>query len=267
MKNLVFMFAIAAALVIAGQALASEPPSGSLTVVAIGEATARGGHGVDRADVFPMVYGSMLAAGLGVEVEVVSRATSMLRTLAHWGREIRSDGRLRTDLARADVVIVWICFTDLTAQLHHYEPHQWPDPMRDRLVAEEFDFVHFAAPERFALEVAAPLREATAEHATILFGDCFMPPTVIELHAAEPYWPELEQLLYGSWRAGLVRAAAEIDAVVVPTYAALSGPAGDTVIDAALAARQEGLFRFNEAGHRFLADLFRQHDGLGGRSD
>ena len=265
MKNLMFMFALAGALLLAGHALASEPPSDPLTVVAIGEVTARAGSGVDRADTFPMVYGAMLAADLGVEVEVVNRASSMMRTLAHWGSDIRSDGRLRTELARADVVIVWICFTDLTEFFHHYAPHQWPDPMRDRLVAGLF--VQFGAPERFAPDVAAPLRAAVPEHATILIGDCFMPPTVIELHAAEPYWPELEQLLYGQWRDGLVGAAAEIDAVVVPTYAAISGPAGDAVVDPAFVARQDHLFRFNEAGHRFLADLFRRHDGLGGHGD
>ena len=266
MKSLVSLLAIAGALLFAGQALASEPPSDPLTVVAIGEVTARAGSGVDRADVFPMVYGTMLAADLGVEVEVVNRATSAVRTLSQWGSDIRSEGRLRADLARADVVIVWICFTDQTEFFHHYAPHQWPDPMRDRLVAEEYDFVLYAAPERFALDVAAPLRAATPEHATILIGDCFMPPKVIELHAAEPYWPELEQLLYGQWRDGLVGAAAEIDAVVVPTYAALSGPAGDVVVDPAF-THQTHLFRFNEAGHRFLAELFRRHDGLGGQGD
>jgi hypothetical protein len=150
---------------------------------------------------------------------------------------------------------------DITAG---FGPHQWPGPLRDRLTTGMWSWL--AVPDQFGPDVAVPLRAAVPEHATILIGDCFMPSSVIEAHADQPYWPGFEQLTYGEWRAAVERAAAEIDAVVVPTYAALNGPDGAASVDPAFVLRLEP-FRINEAGHRFLAELFRQHDGFDGRED
>ena len=268
MQRVAWSLAFASVLVLAASVPASgspgDPPGDPLTVVAFGDGTARAGHGVDRADVFPAVYAALLADALGVEVEVVNRASGVVGPPAHWGSDIRSSGPLGTALARADVVIVWACFTDSIDKNTDYEPHQWPDPIRDRLTTGVWSSL--AAPDRFGPDVAVPLRAVVPEHATILIGDCFMPSKVIYAHAGQPYWPELEQLLYGEWRAAISRAAVEIDAVVVATNAALNGSDGATAVNPAFVLR-DGPFRFSEAGHRFLAELFRQHDGLGGWTD
>ena len=263
MQRVVWSLAFVVVLVLAGSVLASgspgDPPGDPLTVVAFGDVTARAGHGVDRADVFPAVYAALLADALGVEVEVVNRASAAVRPPAMWGSDIRSDGPLRTALARADVVIVWLCSTEMLDMLADYGPHQWPDPIRERLMTGGASA--FVRPEDLVADVAVPLRAVVPEHATILVGDCFVTSRVSEVHAGQPYWPQLEELAYGEYRAALARAAAAIDAVLVPTYAALNGSDGATTVDAAFVLRDEP-FRFNEAGHRFLAELFRQHDGL-----
>ena len=268
MQRIVCSLVMAAVLVLTASVLASgspgDPPGDPLTVVAFGDVTARAGHGVDRADVFPAVYAALLADELGVEVEVVNRASAGVRTPAQWASDIRSVGPLRTALASADIVIVWLCSTDLLDMFADFAPHQWPDPIRDRLTAGERSA--FVSPGGLENDVAFALRTAVPEHATILVGDCFATSRVIEVHGDEPYWPEFERLAYGEWRAAVARKAADFDAVMVPTYAALNGSNGATVVDPAFVLRDEP-FRFNEAGHRFLAELFRQHDGLAAPSD
>jgi len=263
MQRVVWSLAFVVVLVLAGSVLASgspgDPPGDPLTVVAFGDVTARAGHGVDRADVFPAVYAALLADALGVEVEVVNRASAGARTPAQWGSDIRSEGPLRTALARADVVLVWLCLTDRLDMFADFGPHQWPDPIRERLTAEEVSV--FVSPDGLEREIAVPLQAVVPEHATILVGDCFVTSRVSEVHAGQPYWHEFEGLAYGAWAAAAARAAGAIDAVLVPTYAALNGSDGATTVDAAFVLRDEP-FRFNEAGHRFLAELFRQHDGL-----
>ena len=189
----------------------------------------------------------------------MNRASEAARTPAQWGGDVRSAGPLRTALASADVVLVWLCLTDRLDMMADFGPHQWPDPIRERLTAEEVSV--FVEPDGLEREIAVPLWAVVPEHATILVGDCFVTSRVSEVHAGQPYWPQLEELAYGEYRAALARAAAAIDAVLVPTYAALNGSDGATAVDAAFVLRDEP-FRFNEAGHRFLADLFRQHDGL-----
>jgi len=267
MQRVAWSLAFVVVLVFAGSVLASgspgDPPGDRLTVVAFGDATARAGHGVDRADVFPAVYAALLADALGVEVEVVNRASAAIRPPALWGSDIRSDGPLRTALASADVVIVWLCSTEFLDSFADYGPHQWPDPIRERLTTG--DYAEITEPD-FIWPAVVPLRAVVPEHATILVGDCFVTSRVIEVHAGQPYWSEFEGLSSGALSAALARAAAEVGAVVVPTYAALNGPEGATAVDPGLVLHVEP-FRFSEAGHRFLAELFRQYDGLGGRTD
>jgi lysophospholipase L1-like esterase len=223
------------------------------TIVAIGDSTPAGwGHAPDLA--YPSVYGAALAAELGVEVEVVNHATGTTRTVAQWAERIRSDDALARDLASARVVVVWLGWHDILPIVYRRTQAHWPAPLRAQLEAKNAEL----GPAWH--DLLTTLRAVVGPSCSILVADTGLIGFLPAQFGRETYWPELKRLVYLDWRDDLLRAAAEVDARVVPTMVALGGPDGQDDLHPELLSA-DGL-HFNAAGHRFLADLHRMHDGI-----
>jgi lysophospholipase L1-like esterase len=248
---------IAGALV-AGVARASEPRAAPANetawhVVAIGDSTPAGwGQPPDLA--YPTVYGALLAADLGIEVVVVNHATATTRTVAHWAEHVRTDEGIAHDLATARVVLVWLGWHDILPIVYRRTQAHWPQPMRTQLITKNDELVGAWH------DLLAALRNATGPSCVLLVADTGLIGFLPAQFGREAYWPELKRLVYLDWRDALVQAAEAAGALVVPTMRALGGPDGEVDLHPELAS-SDGL-HFNAAGHRFLAEQHRAHDGI-----
>jgi lysophospholipase L1-like esterase len=224
------------------------------TIVAIGDSTPAGwGHAPELA--YPSVYGVALSVELGVESEVVNHATGTIRTVAQWAERVRSDEGLARDLTSAQVVLVWLGWHDILPIVSQRTQAYWPDPLRAQLEAKNAEL------RPAWRDLLTTLRAAGGPSCAILVADTGLIGFLPEQFGRESYWPELKRLVYLDWRCALLRAAEEADARVIPTMAALGGPDGEGDLHPELLSA-DGL-HFNAAGHRFLADLHRTHDGIG----
>lgn len=248
--------AVAAALtgVVLAQAPAPAPaPGASWTVVALGDSFMAGVGVVRRSDAMPNVYGRLLAEGVDAPVEVINHATGQHRTVADWTIELTASNPMVTDLGRADVVLVWLGFHDVLALL--MSGAAWPDPLRAQLEA-----VVAGSPESLDAFFAA-LTAAVRPQARILVAELGIPPTMFDRFAEHPDWAEIRRVAYLDWRVVMVETAERHGARVVPTFAAFNGPDGDALM--ALGGVWPDGLHVDEVVHRFVAELFREHDGIG----
>jgi hypothetical protein len=252
--------AVAGAL--AGVALAQAPaqapsqapaPGTSWTVVALGDSFMAGTGVVRRSDAMPNVYGRLLADGVGAQVEVINHGTGQHRTVADWVLRLTEAGPVATDLGDADVVLVWLGFHDVLRPL--MSGAAWPDPLRAQLEA-----VVEGSPASWDAFFAA-LTAAVAPHGRILVSELGLPPYLFDRFAAHPDWAEIRRVTYLDWRGVMVETAERYGARVVPTFAAFNGPDGDALM--ALGGVWPDGLHVDEVVHRFVAELFREHDGIG----
>ncbi len=236
-------------------AMTTTAAAGSWLVVALGDSTPAG-YGVRSDLAYPAIYGSLVAVDLGIEVNVANHATGETRSVAEWVDLLLTDEKLAADLAGAEIVTVWLGWHDILPIVHLKTTRSWPDPMRQQLQDRNAELATAWDDLLAAVQSTAP------QGATVLVADTGLPAPLIEMFGGEPFWPELKRLVYLDWRDVLVRAAKEHGAIVVPTWAALSGPDGETELHPEFGS--EDGFHMNETGQRFLAGLHRQHDGLGG---
>ena len=228
-------------------------PALEWTVVAIGDSTPAG-FGVAAEDRYPRVYADLLADDLGAEVRAANHATGQTRSVSEWVEIVQTDETLIADLSEADVVLVWLGWHDILPIVYLRSAMSWPDPIRPELLAKNDELAE-AWPALIAM-----LRRTAPPDATILVADTGLPSPIVEKYGDEPFWPELEQLVFLDWRDVLIGSAAEHGAVVVPTWEAMTEAEGET--DPQLDFASEDGLHLNEAGHRFLAELHREHDGL-----
>lgn len=234
--------------------VAPATPAGTpWTVVAIGDSTPAG-HGLDSDLAYPSAYGAMLAADLGVGVTVANHATGMTRTVAQWADHVRTDDALAHDLAAAQVVLVWLGWHDILPIVYRRTQMHWPDPMRAQLLAKNDEL------DGAWRDLLEALRSVAGPDCVLLVADTGLVSLLPEQFGREAYWPELKRLAYLDWRDALQQAAAATEARVVPTMEALGGPTGEDDLHPEFGA-PDGL-HFNAAGHRFLAELHRAHDGI-----
>ena len=158
-----------------------------------------------------------------------------------------------TDLGRADVVLVWLGFHDVLALL--MSGAAWPDPLRAQLEA-----VVEGSPESWDAFFAA-LTAVVRPQARILVAELGIPPYLFDRFAEHPDWAEIRRVAYLDWRVVMVETAERYGARVVPTFAAFNGPDGDALM--ALGGVWPDGLHVDEVVHRFVAELFREHDGIG----
>lgn len=251
---LVIGFALTCAQV-TGSATASDGPFAvrPWTVVAIGDSTPAG-YGYPPELAYPAQYGTMLATDLGTSVSVANHATGATRTVAQWADLVRTDEGLARDLASAHVVLVWLGWHDILPIVYRRTQAHWPDPMRSQLIAKNQEL------GTAWRDLMHTLRSATGPDCVLLVADTGLIGFLAAQFGREAYWPELKRLAYLDWRDALVRAAEAVGARVVPTMVALGGTDGEQDLHPELSAT-DGL-HFNDAGHRFLAELHRVHDGF-----
>lgn len=248
---------LTAAAALAGAALAQPAaqvpgPGEPWTVVALGDSFMAGVGVVRRSDAMPFVYGRLLADEFGTPVEVLNHGSAESRTVAGWTARLTEPTGLAADLGRADVVLVWLGFHDVFGPLG--SGAAWPDPLRAQLagIAER-------APEDWDAFFAV-LAAAVPPQARILVGELGIPPNLFDRFGAHPDWTEIRRAVYLDWRIAMVETAERYGARVVPTFAALNGPDGDEIV-APGSWWPDGL-HFDEVFHRFVAALFREHDGI-----
>jgi putative intracellular protease/amidase len=253
---------LVAATFLAGAGLAESPagppaPGASWTVVGIGDSF-MAGVGVDRRTrALPFVYGELLGEDLDAPIEVRNHGTGRITTVADWAVKLTdSSPHLAADLGRADIVLVWLGYHDVLVALG--SGAAWPDPLRAQLEA-----VVEGSPASWDAFFSA-LVAAVPAHARILVGDLAIPPFLLDRFAGHPDWAEIRRLAYLDWRLVMVETADRYGARVVPTFAAVNGPDGDAVV-APGTWWPDGL-HFDDVFHRFVAEVFREHDGIG-RSD
>ena len=249
-------FAMVAA-TLAGFVVAQAPtqvpgPGEPWTVVAIGDSFMEGIGVVRRSDAMPHVYGRLLAEAVGAPVEVINHGTGQFCTVADWAVEVSASVPLATGLASADVVLVWLRYHDV---LRHLGSTPWPDPLRAELEA-----VVERSPASWDAFFAA-LTTAVPPHARILVSELLIPPYLFDRFGSHPDWAEIRRLAYLDWRVVMVETAERYGARVVPTFEAVNGPDGDA-LEGPGSVRPDGLHA-DEAAHRFVAELFRAHDGIG----
>lgn len=234
------------------QAAAAAPAPGEpWTVVAIGDSFMAGVGVVRRSDAMPHVYGRLLAEAVGAPVEVINHG-GLPHTVADWAIEVSASAPLATDLASADVVLVWLGYHDV---LRHLGSTPWPDPLRAELEA-----VVERSPASWDAFFAA-LTTAVPPHARILVSELLIPPYLFDRFGSHPDWPEIRRLAYLDWRVVMVETAERYGARVVPTFAAFNGPDGDALVGPG-SVWPDGLHA-DEVHHRAVAELFREHDGIG----
>jgi len=248
--------ALLVAAALAGAALAQAPaaapaPGEPWTVVAIGDSFIAGVGVVRRSDAMPHVYGRLLAEAVGAPVEVINHG-GWLHTVADWAIEVSASAPLATGLASADVVLVWLGYHDV---IRHLGSTPWPDPLR-----AELEGVVERSPASWDAFFAA-LTTAVPPHARILVGELLIPLYLFDRFGSYPDWPEIRRLAYLDWRVVMVETAERYGARVVPTFEAVNGPDGDAFLWTG-SVRPDGLHA-DEVAHRFVAELFREHDGIG----
>jgi lysophospholipase L1-like esterase len=247
---------LVAAATLLGAAVAQAPvdsfvPGASWTVVAIGDSFMAGVGVVRRSDAMPFVYGRLLAEGVGASVEVLNHGTGELTTVADWAVKVTESASLADDLGSADVVLVWLGYHDVLGPLWSAA---WPDPLRAQL-----EDVVERSPANWDAFFSA-LAAAVPPHARILVGELGIPPYLFDRYGSDPDWDEIRRLAYLDWRAVMVETADRYGARVVPTFAAFNGPDGDALVSPG-SAWPDGL-HVDEVVHRFVAELFCQHDGI-----
>jgi lysophospholipase L1-like esterase len=246
--------ALACAQVTGAVAASGGPFAGrSWTVVAMGDSTPAG-YGYPPELAYPAQYGTLLATDRGIAVSVANHATGATRTVAQWAALARTDEALARDLASARVVLVWLGWHDILPIVYRRTQAHWPNPMRAQLIAKNEEL------ETAWRDLMQTLRSATGPDCVLLVADTGLIGILGAQFGREAYWPELKRLAYLDWRDALVRAAEAVGARVVPTMVALGGPDGEEELHPELSAT-DGL-HFNDAGHRFLAELHRKHDGI-----
>lgn len=230
----------------------SEEPE-AWDLVAIGDSMVAG-YGVLPDDVYTRVYARLLGEELGLTVNVLEHVDARdPGRIADWIEVLTSDESLRSDLARAEIVTVFLGFHDIGMAVFEECSGAWPDPL-------EACFREATAPmpDDFD-ELFAQIRDLVPDGIPILMGyDGGLPP--LPQYETQPYWQEMRRILVDDWRPGLYAAAEAHDVTVIGWYEALNGPAGEALHPEFLTADQG---HFNPAGHRFLAELHLAQDGLG----
>jgi len=245
------------AAILAGSVFAQAPtqapgPGEPWTVVAIGDSFMVGVGVVRRSDAMPFVYGRLLAEGIDAPVEVLNHGSGILTTVAEWAVKVAESAALAADLGSADVVLVWLGYHDV---LGHLWSTAWPDPLR-----AELESVVERSPASWDAFFGA-LTAAVAPHARILVSELGIPPYLFDRYGSHPDWAEIRRLAYLDWRSIMVETAERYGARVVPTFAAFNGPDGDALVGPG-SVWPDGLHA-DEVHHRFVAELFREHDGIG----
>lgn len=233
-------------------------------VVALGTSeTAGWGIRTDEAyspqEAYPAQYAEMLCRELGVPVELhsffPSQRTNQLTPLAWWIDRVDADETLRADLAAARVVVLWAMSShDVVPALFFGGCHgPWPDPLRPCLrnatgnIPAEMD------------ELFGAIEGLVPDGATVLAGDAFMPPSVSNRWAAQPYFDEIKAMV--DPRVSVMPLAAEHGFVFVDTEAILNGETLLEAVDPAY-VQPDGL-HLTGAGQRAVAQVYIDSDGLG----
>lgn len=177
-----------------------------------------------------------------------------VRTVAEWADVVRNDPSMRADLAAAEIVILLIGYHDvIPALLFGTCPSDWP-ALRDCLATATAPM-----PAAFAT-LYGEVADLVPEGAIVLVNDYGIPVPVYERWGSKPWWPEFRRAAFEDWRAALEAAATAEGFTVVHTYAALNDENGvPRPTDEALTS--DG-WHFNADGHRLIADLMLEQDGL-----
>jgi hypothetical protein len=206
---------------------------------------------------FPGVYAQLLGAEQGVPV--VRRSyfpdplNDELRTVAQWNDVLASDQELRSDLGRANVVVVLVGYHNVIPALLFGDcGSQWEQLKKcllqeTRTMPADYD------------KLFSTIQGLVPPGASVLAGDYGIPTPLFDKWANKPFWPEMKKVMYEDWRNALETAAKANGVRVVHTYAALNGPKGDQPVPEDLTT--DG-WHFSAEGHELLAHLFMQQDGL-----
>ena len=223
-------------------------------LVAIGDSTAAG-YGVRPEEAYTRVYARLVADELGVAVTVHDHATWAQRTLGDWYDVVGADESLRSDLGGAEIVTVFVGAHNFAGAVFGGCTGAWPKPL-----AACFRASTSSMPRDFDRLLGA-IRMIVPERATILVGyDGGLPPKVYALWSSTPYWPDMLRILVDGWRPGLLAAAKAHDARIIPFKDAMYGDHDENLHPEFVQSDQ---IHLNREGHRFLAELHAEHDGLG----
>ncbi len=223
----------------------------SWDLVALGDSTPTG-YGSPPGSAYTYQFAELVEQDLGVEIEVHDHSLNPTRTVAGWVEAVRTDDALAADLADAEVVTMWLGWHNVVNLIAPYGG-DLTDELRaslaDRTATMDDDF-----DELLSLIVEQ------APEARVLIADTGIPPLFVERWADEPYWPEMKQAIYLTWRDDLVAAAEVHGATVIRSYQALNGPSGDEMPGPSLI--QADQLHFTAEGQTFLAELHFSEAGL-----
>lgn len=228
----------------------TEAPTTELTtadwdLVALGDSTPTGYGAGPPGSAYTYQFAELVEQDLDIDVVVHDHSANTNRTVAQWVDLVETDEALRADLAGAEIVTIWLGWHDVINTVMVFDG-EWSDD-----VEETFAELTATTPSDFD-ELLALITE-TAPTARVVIADVGIPRLFIERWANEPYWPEMKQAIYLTWRDALVEAAHVHGAALVQSYRTLNGPTGDDVGDPTW-IQGDGL-HFTAEGHAFLAQL------------
>jgi lysophospholipase L1-like esterase len=232
---------------------------GTVDVVAIGASNVAGYNidgreGEDPNAAFPGIYADRLAEEHGVQTALHTYAPDGERSLRRWNAVLSADSQLRSDLADAEVVILFVGFHDLMPVLLFGRCGDTWDTMQPCL-----EGIVAGMPEQYDTMLAT-ITDLASEDTIIMIGDVGVAPMLLDAYAGQDYWPQLYDTAFLGWRRAIVDAADDHGVIVVPTAEALNGPEG-TGIPPEEYDSGDGI-HFSHAGHECLAELFLDADGI-----
>lgn len=222
----------------------------------------RGDEAYSPQDAYPGLYAKVLCAELGAPVELHSYFPSQqgneLAPLAWWINKVGHDEAMRADLAAAHVIVLWAMSSHNIVKAMFLPgacSGDWPDPLKVCL-EDATGHIPSQTDELFGL-IAAMVRD----DATVLAGDAFAPPIIMQLLGDAPYRDEVRTMLDPVF--SVEPAAKKFDFRFVDTELAFNGPSRwEMPADGLLQADE---LHLTLAGQQLAAATYAEQDGLGDR--
>jgi len=204
----------------------------------------------------PARYADAVCAELGRPVELRSYFPQWdVTPIAWWIDAVRNDAGLRSDLSRAEIVLMWAMSVHDSVQAVFLPGScvgNWPDPLQGCLESR-LSQVPNLTDELFGL-----IKGIVGADAIVLAGDAYVPPFLVSMYEGNPNWTDIQALIdpYAAVR----EMAAKHGFVFVDTELVFNG-----------ASRQEmpaaGLFQSDalhptEAGAALIAETYLAADGI-----
>lgn len=204
----------------------------------------------DPEQAYPAVYAGLLAEAAGVETQLHPHHTLevtpwVYRSLTTWNELLASDEQIRADLASAEVVIIEIGIHTILSECADF-PHWTKDCLVD---------VAASMPDEYE-ELFGTVDDLVADDTIVMALNQGVPRPVGEFWRDDPDWPAMKAEAFEVWWGGLDTAAEAHEATVIDTAHTYESGIGPEY------TQSDGV-HFNSEGHRLVADLLLEADGIG----